>query len=73
MCECVCVDGGVQEVKRRGGAGMCLCGKGDRSPYVEALGAEFALLFVSDKQPPRASRPSVPVRGGPPAEPPSSS
>lgn len=47
--------------------------KGDRRLCVGALGAEFALLFVSDKQPPRASRPSAPARGGPPAEPPSSS
>lgn len=58
--------------ERQGDAVMCLSGK--RHGLEDwSSDAEFALLFVLDKQPPRASRLSAQARGGPLVEPPSSS
>lgn len=51
---------------------MCPCGE-RHGAECRSSGAEFALLFVLDKQPPRASRLSARVRDGPQEEPPSSS
>lgn len=58
--------------ERRGDAVMCLRGKRHELDNWSS-DAEFALLFVLDKQPPRASRLSAQARDGPLVEPLSSS